>query len=471
MTTAQTFYAGPVKSRQLSPTRRYAPSSRAAVQIREQADTRRVVLDDELARYQRFLQANRGRRQRWASGAERGWIKAWPTSTISQRQRPRAVPDVRVEYEHADGRRDALSTSSDDAALPRHMRPVRLPPGLRASAAARRAPAETNVSEVRCPIRTWPGFLRMTRQQRVEYVALEGFTERQARVPGDRDAPRRRPRAAVTSCVRGHRRMGGVVCEAWQQPRIRSLAAARGLAVSMCTTAACAAIGELLPQPSPQASDAGSSGRTRVLDAARDRETRWLATEQDKLAYFTLTHRIPRQAAVADVSRGGLGDRPHFRTSSHWIHPDAARTRSSRSWQGKRADGLPRVSGTMLNFRSLPAWMVRLVVPAHKAAPSRSTRPPFANSSRRLTAERRGRIPLGMRARRQARQTPTSASTKPSARSAPRFQALIDPGLSVGSVDATQSRRPGRRSQTDGGLECHVLPHQHTHLLPLVGTA
>ncbi len=43
--------------------------------------------------------------------------------------------------------------------------------------------------------------------------------------------------------------------------------------------------------------------RLMVLDAVlADRERTWLATEQDKLAHFTLTHRIPRQdLPVADV--------------------------------------------------------------------------------------------------------------------------------------------------------------------------
>jgi len=59
--------------------------------------------------------------------------------------------------------------------------------------------------------------------------------------------------------------------------------------------------------------------RLMVLDAVlADRECTWLATEQDKLAYFTLTHRIPRPDLPslhdpAAASREGLDEILRFR--------------------------------------------------------------------------------------------------------------------------------------------------------------
>jgi hypothetical protein len=106
-----------------------------------------------------------------------------------------------------------------------------------------------------------------------------------------------------------------------------------------------------------------------VLDAVLgDRDRSWLATEQDKLAYFTLTYRIPRQDPPSltfraeDVRRSGT-----LRRSS--------RSRSTRTtgctsfciWRGMSlATFRAFLERDAELLRGLPAWTVRLLVPCHK---------------------------------------------------------------------------------------------------------
>lgn len=111
----QTFHAGAVKSRQLSHDAQvYRAVLRAAERIRQEGGhLRRVVLDDELKRdYQRFLQApNRGRSDSDGRPARTAAeIKAWADEhDLPSVNGHVQFPDVRVEYEHADGRREALN--------------------------------------------------------------------------------------------------------------------------------------------------------------------------------------------------------------------------------------------------------------------------------------------------------------------------------------------------------------------------
>src|SRR5438876_930079 len=49
--------------------------------------------------------------------------------------------------------------------------------------------------------------------------------------------------------------------------------------------------------------------RLMVLDAVlADRDRKWLATEHDRLAYFTLTDRIPRSGLRSLMRRGEVGE-------------------------------------------------------------------------------------------------------------------------------------------------------------------
>src|SRR5207302_951611 len=110
---SQTFYAGAVKSRELS---HDAQLCRAYVRTAEKlgaqgARVERVVLDYELKReYQKFLQ-ERNRDRPDSDGRpdrSREEIKQWAIEhdlpVVNDRVQ---FPDFRIEYEHADGRRDA----------------------------------------------------------------------------------------------------------------------------------------------------------------------------------------------------------------------------------------------------------------------------------------------------------------------------------------------------------------------------
>ncbi len=110
--TRQAFYAGVVKPRELAHDTRLYPAYQKAVERLEArgAKVQRVVLEEELkSRYQRFLQdGNRGR------GDSRGRptrspedVEAWAREhRLPCEQGHVQFPDVRLEYEERDGRRD-----------------------------------------------------------------------------------------------------------------------------------------------------------------------------------------------------------------------------------------------------------------------------------------------------------------------------------------------------------------------------
>jgi DNA-binding MarR family transcriptional regulator len=110
--TPQSFYAGPVKSRELShDAQLYRAYLRAAERLHgEGARIQRVVLDAELKRdYQRFLQArNRGRsdsdgRPSRSPEEVQEWARDHQLPLVNDRVQ---FPDVRIEYERPDGRRE-----------------------------------------------------------------------------------------------------------------------------------------------------------------------------------------------------------------------------------------------------------------------------------------------------------------------------------------------------------------------------
>ncbi len=108
----QTFYAGAVKPRELShDAQLYRAYLRAAERLQQEgARIHRVVLDNELKReYQRFLQTrNRGRSESdGRPGRTRKEIREWAEEhrlpVVNDHVR---FPDVRIEYERPNGRRD-----------------------------------------------------------------------------------------------------------------------------------------------------------------------------------------------------------------------------------------------------------------------------------------------------------------------------------------------------------------------------
>jgi DNA-binding MarR family transcriptional regulator len=109
---SQTFYAGAVKTRELShDAQLHRAYLRAAERLRDQgARVERVVLDYELKReYQRFLQdGNRDRadsdgRPTRSADEIREWAQEHDLPMVDGRVQ---FPDFRIEYERSDGRRD-----------------------------------------------------------------------------------------------------------------------------------------------------------------------------------------------------------------------------------------------------------------------------------------------------------------------------------------------------------------------------
>jgi DNA-binding MarR family transcriptional regulator len=110
--TPQTFYAGVVKTRELShDAQLYRAYLRAAEHLRDHgARVERVVLDYELKReYQKFLQErNRDRsdsdgRPSRTSREVKAWAQEHDLPIVNERVQ---FPDFRIEYERSDGRRD-----------------------------------------------------------------------------------------------------------------------------------------------------------------------------------------------------------------------------------------------------------------------------------------------------------------------------------------------------------------------------
>jgi hypothetical protein len=127
-------------------------------------------------------------------------------------------------------------------------------------------------------------------------------------------------------------------------------------------------------------------------------------------------------------------------------------------------------------FRALPAWTVRLLVPAPMTTARRLYEAAF---DEHLASPLRPRVVEDLRWYfRARRRRPSDAEERcdqaVKAFGAPRFQALYRAWLDRGDpvLEATQSATLADAiARGMGRLECRVLPHQYTHLSPLVGTA
>lgn len=220
--------------------------------------------------------------------------------------------------------------------------------------------------------------------------------------------------------------------------------------------------------------------RLMVLDAVlADRDRTWLATEQDKVTYFTLTHRVARRDLPSLTFRAEDAETVRF-------FPDKLPI-------GLDADGRTHVFLYLLTqdlpidfrgflerhaelWRSLPAWRIRLLVPSHKAGAMPLYRAAFheqLGSPLRMSVVDDVRWYFEAR-RQQRRDNPERFDQAVRALSAPRFQALYrawaERGEAVldGALSGTLADAIARGT---GELECHVLPHRYGHLFPLVGTA
>jgi hypothetical protein len=220
--------------------------------------------------------------------------------------------------------------------------------------------------------------------------------------------------------------------------------------------------------------------RLMVLDAVlADPDRNWLATEQDKLTYFTLTHRIPRQDLPSLTFRAEDAETVRY-------FPEKLPIR--REGDGRThlflyllTQDLPIDFRAFLQrhaelLRALPAWTVRLLVPRHKTdAISRYE----AAFDEQLASPLRPSLVEDLRWYFRARRSPPKGADErfdqaTRAFGAPRFQALYRAWLERGEpvLDATLSTTLADAiARETGRLDCHVLPHRYVHLFPLAGTA
>jgi hypothetical protein len=219
--------------------------------------------------------------------------------------------------------------------------------------------------------------------------------------------------------------------------------------------------------------------RLMLLDAVlADREVPWLATERDKLEYFTLTCPVPRHHLPALVFRSATSETVRY-------FPDKLPV-------GLSADGRTYVLLYLVTrsvpvdfraflerhaelLRALPRWTLRILLPHHLTNATDRYRQAFHDH---LAAPLRPDLLEELRwfflSRAAAPTGDTRYRRAARAFGSPKFRVLyrawlergervLDATLSPVLADAIVSRR--------GQLECHVLPHRYLHLLPLVGTA
>ena len=219
--------------------------------------------------------------------------------------------------------------------------------------------------------------------------------------------------------------------------------------------------------------------RLMLLDAVlAEREGTWLGTERDKVAYFTLTHRIPKRDLPALTFRGESSETVRYFPEKLPIRVDAERRCvflylltqdvpiDFRAFLERHAELL----------RSLPTWAIRLLVPLHKTNAIALYKAAFYEQ---LASPLRPSMVEDIRWYFRARRAPPKGPDERfdealRAFGAPRFQALYRAWLERGDevLEATLSPTLGDAiTRRTGELECHVLPHRYLHLLPLVGTA
>ena len=220
--------------------------------------------------------------------------------------------------------------------------------------------------------------------------------------------------------------------------------------------------------------------RLMVLDAVlADRGRTWLATEEDKLSYFTLRHRIPRQDLPSLT----------FRSED---------TETVRYFPDKLPIGIDQEGGPYLFvyvvtrpgpidfraflerhaelLRTLPTWTIRLLIPRHFEEVVGVYRAAFQEQlAMPLRPVNLDDLRWYFHAR-QARPRDADERFDQAARafSAPRFGVLYRAWLERGDpvLDATLSPvLADKIARQAGQLECHVLPHEYLQLSPLVGTA
>jgi hypothetical protein len=220
--------------------------------------------------------------------------------------------------------------------------------------------------------------------------------------------------------------------------------------------------------------------RLMLLDAViAERDRTWLATEQDKLAHFILTHRVRRRDLPVLTFRGD-GDAETARYFPDklpiGVNGDGRYTFLFLVTQDVPIDFRAFLERHAELLRALPTWTVRLLVPRHKTNALPSYQAAFHEQ---LASPLEPRVLEELRWYFHARQ---NGATSPDERfdqtarafGAPRFQALYRAWRERGELVLDAGLSPVLADHVEWGtgrLECHVLPHSYARLLPLVGTA
>ena len=219
--------------------------------------------------------------------------------------------------------------------------------------------------------------------------------------------------------------------------------------------------------------------RLMVLDGVlADRHGTWFATEDDKLAHFTIAHRIARQDLPSLAFRSQDAETVRYFPDKFpiGVDPEGAYTFLYVVTRPGPVDFRAFLERHAELLRSLKAWTVRLLIPPHFARTARTYQAAFREQ---LATPLRPTNVEDLRWYFQARQKVRPRDDErfdqaERAFSAPRFRAIYRAWLERGEtvLDATLSPTLADKMERGiGRLECHVLAHQYLHLLPLVGTA
>lgn len=228
--------------------------------------------------------------------------------------------------------------------------------------------------------------------------------------------------------------------------------------------------------------------RLMLLDAVMGSpDVTWLATERDKLAHFTVLLRTQLRRDELPHLTFGQADQTTVRFFPDkvpiGIGPDGREhvftylvTRSApidfRAFLHRHAELL----------RALPAWTLRLLVPAHFREATNAYvsawRQEFASPLRPSTADELRWFFEQQRLQADANGGNGDEGTRyhqaRRAFAAPRYRVLYRSWLRDGAkaIDGTVSQvLADAITRGTGRIECRVLPHPYLHLSPLVGSA
>jgi hypothetical protein len=222
-----------------------------------------------------------------------------------------------------------------------------------------------------------------------------------------------------------------------------------------------------------------------VLDAVlAEPQVTWLATEQDKLAHFTLTAGLRREELPQLVFRNETSQTVRYFPDKLPIglHPDR-RTHVFLYVVHRAAPGDFRVflyrHVTLL--RTLPRWTVRLLIPPHL----HDVAPVYQRACEeelgvRLAPDTVEELRWYFHQRRQAAMDPATITDESRFRrsrrafGAPRYRVLYRHWLLTGEPLVNALLSPvlsDAMTRGTGQVETHVLTRPYHHLAPLVGTA